>query len=88
MYCTFTTCMYVYMLTYMSAYICVCMHVYVIYVSEGLRKKVGLLTDTKTKLRLKNNRTKTHFKRPTGNPDNRIMTAVKPVVTLGLFISS
>lgn len=38
MYCTFTTCMYVYMLMYMSAYICVCMHVYVIYVSEGLRK--------------------------------------------------
>lgn len=38
MYCTFTTCMYVYMLMYMSAYICVCMHVYVIYGSEGLRK--------------------------------------------------
>lgn len=47
---------------------------------------MGLQTDTKTKLRLKNNRNKTHFKRPTGNPDNRIMTAVKPVVTLELFI--
>lgn len=38
MYCTFTTCMYVYMLMYMTAYICVCIHVYVIHGSEGLRK--------------------------------------------------
>lgn len=80
MYCMFATCMYVHMLMYMYAYICVCMHVYVIYGSEGLRTMWDFKQTQKTTL--------THFKRPTGNPDNRILAVVKPVVTLELSISS